>query len=88
MSLIHANALDAPSEMAPMKLVIDGLILSMISVAPPTRVAFRLPHAPSMVDVDVAASLATSVIPRSMMAWLNSSAVIWPSAMASRKFPV
>ena len=44
--------------------------------------------APSMVLVDVAACFATSVMPRSINAWLNSSAVIWPSAMASRKLPV
>lgn len=44
--------------------------------------------APSMVLVDVAACFATSVMPRSMSALLNSSAVISPLAMASRKLPV
>ena len=44
--------------------------------------------APSMVLVEVAACLATSVMPRSSNAWLNSSAVISPLAIASRKLPV
>ena len=44
--------------------------------------------APSMVLVDVAACFATSVMPRSMSALLNSSAVISPFDMASRKLPV
>ena len=58
------------------------------SVAPETRVASKLPQAPSIVVVEVAASWATSVMPRSMMAWLNSAAVISPCSMASRKLPV
>ena len=44
--------------------------------------------APSKVDVEVAACWAASVKPKSVIAWLNSSAVIWPSAIASRKLPV
>ena len=44
--------------------------------------------APSMVAVEVAASLATSVMPSCMMAWLNSSAEISPFSIASRKLPV
>ena len=44
--------------------------------------------APSMVAVDVAASLAASVMPRSMTALLNSSAETWPFSSASRKSPV
>ena len=43
--------------------------------------------APAMVAVEVAASLAASVMPRSMMARLNSSAEISPFSMASRKLP-
>ena len=41
-----------------------------------TADASRLPIAPSMVAVEVAASLATSVMPSCMIAWLNSSAEI------------
>ena len=44
--------------------------------------------APSMVLADVAASTAASWKPRSRIAWLNSSAEICPSAIASLKFPV
>ena len=65
-----------------------GLNRLNASVRPPVTAASRLPIAPSMVWVLVAACLATSVIPRSSNAWLNSSAVICPSAMASRKLPV
>ena len=68
--------------------VTAGLNRLNASVRPPVTAASRLPMAPSMVLVDVAACFATSVMPRSMSAWLNSSAVIWPSAMASRKLPV
>ena len=71
-----------------MKSVRAGLIWSTIPIAPDTRAASRLPQAPSIVLVDVAASLATSVIPRSITAALNSSAVICPFSIASRKFPV
>ena len=46
------------------------------------------PMAPSKVSVEVAASRAASVKPRSMMARLNSSAVIRPFSIASRKLPV
>ena len=55
---------------------------------PSTTVAFRFPNAPSMVLVEEAASTAASSKPSSMMAWLNSSAVISPFAIASRKSPV
>lgn len=41
-----------------------------------------------MVEVLVAASLATSLMPRSMIAAENSSAVISPFSMASLKLPV
>ena len=44
--------------------------------------------APSMVEVLVTASLATSLMPRSMIAAENSSAVISPFSMASLKLPV
>ena len=68
--------------------VTAGLNRLNASVRPPTTAASRLPMAPSMVLVDVAACFATSVMPRSSSAWLNSSAVISPLAMASRKLPV
>ena len=68
--------------------VMSGLTYAKRSLSPPTTLASRLPTAPSMVLVLVAACLATSVMPRSSSAWLNSSAVIWPSAIASLKFPV
>ena len=53
-----------------------------------TKEACKLPNAPSKVSVEVAACLATSVIPSCIMALLNSSAVICPLAIASRKLPV
>ena len=53
-----------------------------------TAAASRLPSEPSMVVVLVAASFAASVMPNCMMALLNSSAVISPLAIASRKLPV
>ena len=53
-----------------------GLALSTTFRRPLTIVACKLPIAPSNVAVDVAASFATSVIPKSVIAWLNSSAVI------------
>ena len=86
--LIQPKAADAPSATTPMKSVSAGLMRSTISMPPVTSAAWRLPHAPSMVLVEVAASLATSVKPRSRIAWLNSWAVISPFAIASRKFPV
>ena len=46
------------------------------------------PMAPSKVLVEVAAFMATSVMPRFWMAALNSSALICPSAMASLKVPM
>ena len=87
-SLIHENAFSAPVATVPMKLVRAGLILSTMLIPPDTRAASRFPQAPSIVCVDVAASLATSVMPRSITAALNSSAVISPFSMASRKLPV
>ena len=68
--------------------VSGSLTLSREATRPFSTAASRLPHAPSNVDADFAACSATSVKPRSMRAWLNSSAVIWPWLMASRKFPV
>ena len=68
--------------------VIMGLNASSIFEPAVTADASRLPIAPSMVAVEVAASLAMSVMPSCMMAWLNSSAEICPFSMASRKLPV
>ena len=68
--------------------VTAGLNRLNASVRPPVTAASRFPMAPSMVLVDVAACFATSVMPRSMSALLNSSAVISPLDMASRKLPV
>ena len=68
--------------------VTAGLKRLKASVRPPVTAASRFPMAPSMVLVDVAACFATSVMPRSSSAWLNSSAVISPLDMASRKLPV
>ena len=82
---LNALILSAATVMA---LVTAGLNRLKASVNPPVTAASRLPSAPSMVCVLVAASLATSVMPRSMMALLNSSAVISPFSMASRKLPV
>ena len=79
---------DILSAAALMARVTAGLNVSKASVRPPTTAASRLPNAPSMVLVEVAASLATSVMPMSLRALLNSSAVIWPLLMASRKLPV
>ena len=85
-------AIDANDVMASaavlMAPVTAGLNKLNASVRPPVTAASRLPSAPSMVCVDVAACLATSVMPRSASALLNSSAVISPLAMASRKLPV
>ena len=78
----------ALSEISDSSPVTAGLTASTSCIAPLTIVAWKLPQAPSMVEVDVAASLATSVIPRSRMAALNSSADISPASMASRKLPV
>ena len=68
--------------------VMDGCSVVRMSARPPSTVACSWPNAPSKVEAEVAASFAASVMPRSMIAWLNSSAVICPSAMASRKLPV
>ena len=65
-----------------------GLMMLKASVNPPVMDASRLPSAPSMVLVLLAASLATWLMPSCFNAWLNSSAVICPSAMASLKLPV
>ena len=46
------------------------------------------PMAPSNVVVEVAASLATSVMPRFCSAWLNSSAVTSPADRASLNVPM
>ena len=67
--------------------VMSGLKASSRTMPALTPAASRLPMAPSMVAVEVAASLAASVMPRSMMARLNSSAEISPFSMASRKLP-
>ena len=68
--------------------VISGLKASMRDAPTPVTVASRLPMAPLMVSVDVAASTAASSKPSDMMAWLNSSAVISPLVSASEKSPV
>ena len=77
--------LSAASVSAP---VTVGLNRLNASVSPPVMAASRLPNAPSMVFVLDAASLATSLMPKSMMALLNSSADIAPFSIASRKLPV
>ena len=87
-SWTQANAVPAASDIADRAPVRDGLTSSTMSLTPETMVAWKFPQAPSMVEVDVAASRATSVMPRDRIASLNSSAVICPSAMASRKLPV
>ena len=76
------------SAATPMAEVTAGFTRSKASVRPPTTDASRLPIAPSMVLVLVAASLATSLMPSWISAWLNSSAVISPLAIASLKLPV
>ena len=86
--LTQLNTFSNPLLMASRDAVIHGSAFSAISCAPVTRVALKFPQAPSKVFVDVAASMATSSIPRSRIAWLNSSAVISPFSMASRKLPV
>ena len=89
MLLVAVVANDPTASAAPpMASVTAGFMRLNASVSPPVTAASRLPNAPSMVCVDVAASFATSVMPRSMMALLNSSAVISPFSMASRKLPV
>ena len=82
---LNALTLSAATLMAE---VTVGLNRLNASVRPPTTAASRLPMAPSMVEVLVAASLATSLMPRSMIAAENSSAVISPFSMASLKLPV
>ena len=64
------------SAAVPIADVMVGLMRSNASVRPPVTAASRLPIAPSMVCVDLAASLATSLMPNCISAWLNSSAVI------------
>ena len=59
-----------------------------MSLNPPTIVACKFPAAFSMRDISDAAATATSSKPSDRIAWLNSSALILPSARASRKFPV
>ena len=70
--MIQVKAVSAPVATAPMKLVRAGLIRSTMLMPPDTRDACRLPQAPSMVLVEVAASWATSVSPRPITASLNS----------------
>ena len=60
-------------------------IISLIFVTIPACI---FPTAPSIVLVEVAASLATSVIPKSRIALLNSSALIFPCSNAFLKSPV
>ena len=67
--------------------VMNGLNASMRDAPTPTTDAWRLPITPSMVLVEVAASIATSCIPSCMTAALNSSALISPFSIASRKLP-
>ena len=87
-SLIHANPAPSVSDIQLMKSVSCGFARSIMSLKPPTIVACRLPAAFSMRDTSDAAATATSSKPNCRSAWLNSSALIWPSDMASRKFPV
>ena len=68
--------------------VTAGLMRLNASVSPPVIAASKLPKAPSMVLVLLAASLATSLMPNCMIAWLNSSALISPFSIASLKLPV
>lgn len=68
--------------------VTPGWTVVSMSPRPPCIAASSWPKAPSNVLVDLAASTAASWKPRSMRAWLNSSAEISPFSMASRKFPV
>ena len=75
----------SPAEAMPP--VRSGLNASRTFAPAVTADASRLPIAPSNVAVEVAASLATSVMPSCMIAWLNSSADISPFSMASRKLP-
>ena len=68
--------------------VTAGFMRLNASVSPPVIAASKLPKAPSMVLVLLAASLATSLMPSCIIAWLNSSALISPFSIASLKLPV
>ena len=67
--------------------VIAGVRADTACEPTPTTDAWRLPSAPSMVLVEVAACTATSCIPSFCTAAKNSSAEISPFSIASRKFP-
>ena len=60
----------------------------MRSLIAPTTVAWRLPAAPSIVLVDLAAATAVSSELSWRIAALNSSAEISPFCIASLKLPV
>ena len=88
LSLTQSMAPCSLVESQPMTPVMVGLSQEIRSVTPPTRVAWRLPAAPSRVVVDLAAACAVSEDPSWRTASLNSWAVISPAVKASRKFPV
>lgn len=68
--------------------VIGPLTRSSAATSFPWMVAARLPADPSKVSVDFAASTAMGSVPSWVIAALNSSAVISPFSIASRKLPV
>ena len=72
----------------PNALMNAGLTASKPLVMSFCTAASQLPTASSNVFVDLAASTAASVMPSSISAWSNSSALISPFSMASRKLPV
>ena len=74
-------------EIAVMPCVSIGVMADTTCEPTPTTDAWRLPSAPSMVLVEVAASIATSCIPSFCTAAKNSSAEISPFSIASRKLP-
>ena len=86
--LIQSKPAPSVSDIQLMKAVSCGFARSIMSLKPPTIVAWRFPAAFSMRDTSEAAATATSSKPSCRSAWLNSSALIWPCAMASRKLPV
>ena len=67
--------------------VMTGLSAVMTCDPTPTTDACKLPSAPSMVLVEVAACTATSCMPSFCTAAKNSSALISPFSIASRKLP-
>ena len=86
------NTSSPPVTNSPMLFIIPVILslpmASIISLIFVTIPACIFPTAPSIVLVEVAASLATSVIPKSKIALLNSSALIFPCSNAFLKSPV